>query len=315
MKLKDHIRKYFGVLLMIALLAIVPIGMARHMISQSREDMLLNEPNYLAHQMPPSGEVELTPRLERLLDEKLRAVDAVPRTFLAQLPDTLPEIEDAKRRKKMFISSLLPLVLRANELIIEDRGRLLTIRDRVEREGAAGKRQRQWLQQMARRYRVKISDPVTLNEIDTLLFRADVIPPSLALAQAAMETGWGTSYFAQEGNALFGEWTWTQENGILPRGREDGKTHKIKSFEYLLDSIISYMTNLNRHNSYKSLRERRAELREHRLMLTGPALAPSLASYSERGHDYVNDILSIIDYNDLDGLDSASLITDSIESR
>lgn len=315
MKLRDHIRKYFGVLLLVSLLAIVPIGMARHLISQSREELMTNEPNYLAHQYPPAGETKMTPRLERLLNDDLRAVDSVPRTFLARLPDTLPQVEDAKRKKKVFISTLLPLVLRANELIIEDRGRLLAIKERIIEEGKAGKRQRQWLMQMSQRYRIKVSNPATIEEIDALLYRADIIPPSLALAQAAMETGWGTSRFAQLGNALFGEWTWTQENGLLPQNREEGKTHKIKSFEYLLDSIISYMTNLNRHQSYQSLRDRRAELRTHRLMLTGPALAPALGSYSERGNAYVGDILSIIDYNDLDGLDTASLIAESTGSR
>ena len=94
---------------------------------------------------------------------------------------------------------------------------------------------------------------------------------------------------------------------MVPSGREDGKTHRIKSFEYLLDSVRSYMVNLNRHASYKGLRKRRAELREHSLIVTGSALAPALASYSERGMEYVSDILSIINFNELSGLDNAWL--------
>lgn len=314
--MRDQIRKYTGFLLLIALLAVVPIGLARHLISQSRNDAFVqDQPNYLSHQYPPSADSEMTPRLERLLSSDMQSVDAVPRTFLAKLPDTLPDLYDAKHRKQLFVSAMLPIILRANELIIADRGRLLAIKDRVITEGKAGKRQRNWLEKTARQYRMKISTPVTPEEIDALLIKVDVIPPSLALAQAAIESGWGTSYFAQEGNALFGEWVWGDAQGMLPRARDEGKTHKIKKFEYLLDSVRSYMTNLNRHRSYRSLRDRRAELRKHSLGLTGNALAPALMQYSERGPEYVNDVLSIINYNDLDGLDSAQLVDDSQPSR
>lgn len=314
--MRDRMRKYAGFLILLALLAIVPVGVARHMLSQSREAAFLpDQPNYLSHQYPPSGSTEMTERLSRLLHEDMQTVDSVPRTFLAKLPDTLPELNDAKRRKKMFVSAMLPIILRANELIIADRGRLLEIKQQLHDTGSISQRQRRWLEQMSKRYRVKISNPATPSQIEALLFRADVIPPSLALAQAAMESGWGTSYFAQKGNALFGEWVWNSAEGLLPRERDEGKTHKIKKFEYLLDSVASYMTNLNRHRTYKPLRDRRAELRTHSLPLTGAALAPALAGYSERGVDYVSDILSIIDYNDLDGLDSASLMPVITESR
>lgn len=314
--MRDQIRKYSGFLILLALLAVVPIGMARHMLSESRQDAYLTDkPNYLAHQYPPAGNAELTPKLARLLEEDMHTVDAVPRTFLTKLPDNLPELEDAKRRKQLFVSAMLPIILRANELIIADRGRLLTIKDRLENGEAEGKHQRTWLEQLAKSHRVKLDNPASVEQIDLLLFRVDIIPPSLALAQAAIESGWGTSYFAQEGNALFGQWVWGDEEGILPRARDDGKTHRIRSFEYLLDSVRSYMTNLNRHKSYKGLRDRRAELRTHNLVVTGSSLAPALVSYSERGTDYVSDIMSIIDFNDLDGLDSASLTATVQESR
>lgn len=315
-RVRDQIRKFSGLVLLLALLAVVPVGIARHLLSLSRDAAIVpDQPNYLSHQYPPSGEILLTPRLAGLLDDEMQEVDAVPRTFLTRLPDTLPDVEDAKLRKQLFVSAMLPIVLRANELIIAERGRLLEIRTRIEAEGKAGKRQRKWLEGIARQHRVKLSMPAQAGEIDKLLHRVDVIPPSLALAQAAMESGWGTSYFAQQGNALFGEWVWGDEEGMLPRARDDGKTHRIKSFEYLLDSVRSYMRNLNRHRSYGDLRERRAELRTHNLVVTGSALAPALVDYSERGPDYVSDILSIIDYNDLDGLDSASLIATNQESR
>jgi len=315
-RVRDQIRKYSGFLILLALLAVVPIGMARHMLSESRNDAYVDDkPNYLSHQYPPAGDAELTPRLARLLEKDMHEVDAVPRTFLTKLPDNLPDLVDAKRRKQLFVSAMLPIILRANELIIADRGRLLAIKDRLETGEPEGKRQRIWLEQLAKRHRVKLDKPASVEQIDQLLFKVDIIPPSLALAQAAMESGWGTSYFAQEGNALFGEWVWGDDAGILPRARDEGKTHRIKSFEYLLDSVRSYMTNLNRHRSYSDLRDRRAELRTHNLVVTGSALAPALVDYSERGAEYVSDIISIIDFNDLDGLDSASLMASAQDSR
>jgi Bax protein len=186
---------------------------------------------------------------------------------------------------------------------------LLNIRDKMERGESLRSSERKWLQEKARQYKIRRSgSQMTLEEVDLLIFRADVIPPSLALAQAAMESGWGTSRFAQDGNALFGEWVWGEDaEGLTPLGRDEGKNHKVKSFDYLLDSVMSYMTNLNRHPTYRDLRLRRAELRKHNLVVTGAALAPALVNYSERGAEYVSDILTIINFNGLDGLDSAQL--------
>lgn len=253
---------------------------------------------------------EITPRLARLLQKDLQATNQVPRTFEASLPSTLPELDNARTRKRLFVSTLLPIVLRANELILLRRGRILAMRDKLENQIALTSAEKQWLRNQAQKYRLKRRRNFRTLDMDILLYKVDVIPPSLALAQAAMETGWGTSRFAQTGNALFGEWVWGDDaDGILPERREEGKNHKIKKFDHLLGSVTSYMTNLNRHPSYEDLRRRRAELRELNITVTGAALAPALVDYSERGADYVSDILSIINFNDLDGLDSARLVT------
>ena len=238
----------------------------------------------------------------------MHAIDEVPRVYLSRLPETLPSVKQVGKRKRLFTSTLLPVILRANELIIADRGRLIGIRKKLLNGERLRETESKWLHKTARQYKEKLPKPLKADDINILLFKVDIIPPSLALAQAAMESGWGTSKFAQKGNALFGQWVWdTSQAGMVPSGREDGKTHRIKSFEYLLDSVRSYMVNLNRHASYKGLRKRRAELREHSLIVTGSALAPALASYSERGMEYVSDILSIINFNELSGLDNAWL--------
>lgn len=304
--MQSRLLKTIGSLAIIVVLFVGPLVLARHMLAVSRTDAFVqDQPNYLAHQ--PPRKAKMTERLARLLRKEMHVVDAVPRVFLTRLPEDLPDLRDANNKKRLFTSAMLPLILRANELILSDRARLRALKHKLEEQQNLKRAERVWLKDMARKYRLKRRSGFRTQDIDVLLYRVDIIPPSLALAQAAMESGWGTSRFAQLGNALFGEWMWGEGEGILPEDREEGKTHKIKKFEYLLDSVSSYMTNLNRHRSYEGLRRRRAELRELNLPVTGAALAPALVSYSERGADYVSDILSIINYNDLDGLDSAQL--------
>ncbi len=307
-----RVRKTLVMLALMFVLFAGPIMLARHLLELSRPHALVgDEANYLAHQLPPRKKAPMTPRLARLLQKEMHAVEAVPRIFLTRLPDNLPEVMNAREKKRLFTSAMLPIILRANELIVADRGVLLKLKEKMLNGVPLRASERKWLQGKARQYRVRRHRNFSLQDMDLLIFRVDIIPPSLALAQAAMESGWGTSRFAQAGNALFGEWVWGDAEGLTPLERDEGKTHKIKSFEYLLDSVLSYMTNLNRHPSYRELRLRRAELREHNLVVTGAALAPALVDYSERGADYVSDILSIINYNDLDGLDSAQLAAHS----
>ncbi len=311
--MRNRVRIFTSYLLFAALLAIIPIGIARHMLSVSRTDAFVpDKPNYLAHQYPPRGKAELTAKLSKLLDKDMHEMEDVPRVYLTRLPSILPNIPNANEKKQLFVSSMLPIILRSNELIIADRGRLLELKIKIENSNNIHRAETEWLKKTAKKYRVKLDETPSTQNIDELLFKIDVVPVSLALAQAAMETGWGTSKFAQQCNALFGQWTWDKnDDGCIPDAREEGKTHRIKKYDYLLDSVTSYMTNLNRHNSYADLRDRRAELREHSLILTGAALAPALSEYSERGISYVNDILSIINYNEFGGLDNALLSNSS----
>ncbi len=307
--MRDRARIIMIYLLLFALIAVVPIGIARHMLAKSRADAYLQDkPNYLAHLYPPHSKTELSEKLAGILDQDLHKMHDVPRVYLSRLPETLKTTYSAKEKKRLFTSSMLPIILRANELILADRQRLFVIKSKLSQGKNLAKAERKWLQKTAKLYRVSLTDKPDSKDIEAMLVKIDVVPVSLALAQAAMESGWGTSRFAQNGNALFGEWVWGDEaTGIVPSGRDEGKTHKVKSFDYLLDSVRSYMANLNRHKSYNDLRRRRAELREHSLEITGTALAPALVDYSERGTDYVNDILSIINYNDLGPLDHALL--------
>lgn len=221
------------------------------------------------------------------------------------LPADINTVVDVKARKAMFIDTLLPIILKNNEVILQERARLLALK-----ETDISDEERTWLTKLAKKYRVKGTSGESTALIDRLLLHADVIPPSLAMSQAVMESGWGTSRFARLGNALFGQWVWGDAEGILPENRDDGATHRIKSFETISGSVADYMRNLNSHPAYASLRARRAELREHGLAITGEMLAPGLTEYSARGEEYVTEILSIISFNGLAITDLARIAED-----
>jgi len=232
---------------------------------------------------------------------------AVPRMFLASLPDDISKVRENKQRKELFFSLILPLVLQVNEEILVDRKRLWKLRfqARIGKKSTAA--DRLWLEVMTERYRIKPGNPV--KNIDTLIQRVDIVPPSLALAQAAEESGWGTSRFVREGNAIFGQWTFDETKGVIPKGRDKGKTHAIKAFPNLTASVRAYARNLNTHRAYREFRQTRAVVRRQGGPLEGRLLAGRLTRYSERGQAYVSSLRGLIDTNNLHHLDDARLTT------
>ena len=206
-------------------------------------------------------------------------------------------------KKEVFFRILAPLILRSNELIMQDRVRLLSF----SKEDAADKT---WLSELGMRYRVleSIDEPVGAEQIDELIKRVDIVPPSLAMAQTAEESGWGTSRFADQGNALFGQWAWG-ENAIKPEQQRSGKgNYGIAAFDSPQGSVNGYMLNINSHRAYAPLRDKRAAMRAKGQEPTGVALASTLLNYSERGQHYVDTLNSIMSYNKLAEIDEARLV-------
>ncbi len=287
----------------------IPLWVARALLSESRIDSVAaDRVNYLSHRATPNSLEATEDILKALLERPVDASAPVPRIFLASLPSALPDIGIVSERKAMFVSTLLPLILRANELILADRAVLIRLRDKLRTGGKLRNSEKAWLRTREAQYRVRPDGARTPSHLDRLLRRVDVVPPSLALTQAAIESGWGTSRFAQDGNALFGEWLYGNSGrGLVPKNRDAGKNHRIKTFDYLLDSVRSYMTNLNRNRAYRALREARASLRRRGEKITGMALIPSLKSYSERGTDYIDDLYTVMQFNDFARFDVAHL--------
>jgi Bax protein len=232
----------------------------------------------------------------------------VPRTYLETLPRGLLQIRNVREKKELFSATLLPLILLSNEKVIEDRSRLTSIKHYLADNASLSESDTIWLRAQRRKYSISKKIPISTELIDRILYHCDIIPASLALAQAAIESGWGTSRFAQTGNAIFGQWVWGENaDGMLPLNRNEGATHKVKKFERLLDSVQSYIHNINRNSAYKAVRDLRAELRTKGKPITGTHLAQGLIQYSQRGEDYIKDILNLISYNQFSGLDFSQL--------
>jgi len=235
------------------------------------------------------------------LEEVRSSRKAVPRLRLVMLPRDLPDIRDVRDRKGLFLLLALPLVLEANAHVAVERQRLLYVRDRLARGRHLPQGLKNWLGRLAARYKTP------RDRIDLLLRRVDTVPPSLALAQAATESGWGTSRFAVRGNAIFGQWTTGGGRGMVPLERPEGETYKVRSFDRLIDSFSAYLLNLNTHRAYREFRKTRAELRSAGKPLDGAELAGELLAYSEKGEEYVDLLRGIIRRNRLAPLDDVVL--------
>jgi len=216
------------------------------------------------------------------------------------LPKEIVKIENAKKRKDLFIQIILPLVIDENNSIKLDRMKLFSILNKSKNTKA----EQEWLYVKFKQYGVVNKD------LSSLKIRMDEIPVSMAIAQAAKETGWGTSRFAQEGNALFGQWTWSGE-GIKPADAEDDSTHKVMRFKVLQASVKAYQRNLNTHSSYKGFRSARAELRDEGKKLDSMILSEYLDKYAETGKEYVKILQQIIRQNNLTDFDDAKLLPSS----
>lgn len=302
-------------LAVIILAVLVAGGSALAVLDLGRVSVADRPPNAAGSDGAPDTPVEVATigvRLPRFsLDYDLASVAAgeetVPRVFVDSVPASLDDIREVDERKALFFRSVLPLVLQVNQGILKDRAKLEGLRERKRAGDAFTAAERLWLIVMAERYGLQTGDetldPVNL---DALLRRVDIIPPSLALAQAAKESGWGRSRFAREGNALFGQWTWTGD-GLVPEKRKKGKKHRVRAFDDLMASVRAYVRNLNSHRAYKEFRTKRAAMRARGDTIDGHALAETLHRYSELGHEYTERLQSMIDFNDLKRLDDARL--------
>ncbi len=229
--------------------------------------------------------------------KSVRAGERVKPIYITKLPKDINSLGNTKQKRELFIKILLPLILDENKKITEDRERLFKILNK--NFNTPG--ERVWLKRRFKEYKIKDQD------LSKLKMRMDIIPVSIALAQAANESGWGTSRFALEGNALFGQWTWSKK-GISPKNKDKNKTHKVLQFQVLKASVRAYKNNLNTHNAYSEFREARAQIRESNGVINGRELTQYLKNYASIGEKYVAILNDIIEKNSLTDFDKSNLL-------
>ena len=228
--------------------------------------------------------------------DTIRKTKKVKPIYISVLPNEIDKIESIKEKKEIFIKIVLPLILLENQEIISDRKKLFILLGKIKNTQS----EKKWLKFKLKQYKVKNSD------LSELKIRMDIIPVSLAIAQAAKETGWGTSRFALEGNALFGQWTYSK-NGLEPK-ENTGSNHKIMKFNVLQASVRAYKKNLNSHKVYAEFRNQRAKLRERGEKINSLKLAKYLDKYAETGKLYTQILEKIIKQNSLMDFDQSKLL-------
>ena len=225
--------------------------------------------------------------------------------YFPYIPKNISQYETNKK-KSVFTAILLPIALRGNELVLEERKQMKI---------AFSTNNIYQIERFSKKYKIKNFKKInfsTLNRPELrrikleLLNKINIIPISLILAQSIIESGWGASRFAQEGNALFGQWTWKNDDGIKPKGNLDAN-FSVKSFDSLLDSVNSYILNLNTHPAYKELRNFRTLQNNMKKTLSGNDMANFLEKYAEIGFEYVTKVKSMIKKNQLSKFDNSSL--------
>ena len=277
----------------------------------SDKDEIFNEQDLLSDILILNETEDNTVRLsaatiKQLFDDtkynlsEVRKNKLVKPVALTWLPYEIKKIENVKKRKELFIQIILPLILEENNNIKLDRIKLFSIINKSNNTEL----EKKWLKKKYKQY------GVTSKDLSTLKIRMDEIPISLAIAQAAKETGWGTSRFALEGNALFGQWTWSGE-GLKPKESDSQTDHKVMKFNILQASVRAYQRNLNTHKSYEQFRKARANLRDQGKKLDSLVLSEHLDKYAETGKKYVEIIQKIILQNNLKDFDDAKLLPSS----
>ncbi|MBI5556543.1 MAG: glucosaminidase domain-containing protein [Deltaproteobacteria bacterium] len=234
----------------------------------------------------------------------------VPRIYLDAIVDNWITNEPVSTKKSLFYRTMLPLVLRVNELIEGERRYLYVVIETFRGGDDPGEDDRAWLKKLAVRYKIlKKNQELELTEefFAKILLRVDTIPVSMALGQMAYESAYATSRFAGEGNALFGQWCW--ETGMLPaEQREDKGDYRIAGFPTPIDSVKAYAMNINTHGAYRDFRLARSGQRgRNNKSLDGYSLVANLERYSEKGEEYVRILQGIISHNQLSAFDEARL--------
>lgn len=229
---------------------------------------------------------------------------------LAELTSAAPpdfsQFAAGPARKQAFFDYFVPLIDQGNQQIMHQRKRLLRLIDQIKPTQPLPDSDQAWLLEKAQAYQVPFESAAPLATLKRLKPKLDKVPVSLALAQAANESAWGTSRFARDGHNYFGQWCYTPGCGLVPKQRAKTAKHEVKRFSHPFASVKSYLRNLNTHPAYRPFRQIRAQQRAQKQPLDAARLAQGLKQYSQRGLSYVEELQAMIRYNQLTRYDASS---------
>ena len=224
--------------------------------------------------------------------------DYIPPIFVNNIPNSIKELTISER-KVTFTKILLANIIENNNNIISERDSIIDITKRLSNNRVVTSEERIWLEKIYKIYRCK---PY---QVKCLLKKVDIIPPSMAIAQTIVESGWGTSRFAIEGNSLFGEHFSNGAKGKYVSA--SGSSIKLRAFNSIQEAVKSYSININRHRAYREFRDTRFKMRTNSEKLNSIVLIETLGSYSELGNEYISYIKNIIIKNSLQNYDNTKL--------
>ncbi len=233
--------------------------------------------------------------------ENLFSSDSANLIIFSSLPDDFMDIQPVVDRKKLFINTLIPIIYSENLRILSERKKILDWWRESNGENFSRDFWPQWLFELSEKYESNDSN------LGNLLIKVDIVPISLALAQAAIESGWGTSRYSREGNAIYGQYTFDEKKGLKPLKRDANEKFFVRKFTNLSESTKSYLKNINTHPAYENFREERKKLRMSGENLSGQILVSYLSSYSERRQDYIKDVKEIMRTNNFRKYDKWNL--------
>jgi Bax protein len=226
----------------------------------------------------------------------LEHLEIPPLEIVYKIVPNFNAIEDVTEKKKKFFAYLLPEIRRQNSIVLREREVVMALSNQYSQKPVLSQQHRVVLDKLARKYQL-VDEESTRALLRELVRRVDIIPPALILVQAANESAWGTSRFAQDGYNFFGLWCFRKGCGFVPSERNDDEVHEVAKFRNLSHAVTTYIRNLNRHYAYADLREIRAHLRAKNRPITAESLAQGLQNYSIRGQEYIDEILSMIRVN------------------
>lgn len=243
-------------------------------------------------------------------EKEQKAQEEINQLIFTSAPD-FKAISDIPQRKEAFFNYLRPMIVAQNRRLMEKREQITAFQQKLAQGKSLSRQERSALMTMAHNFGLENGDEEDV--LQALLLRVNVIPEAMALAQAASESAWGTSRFAQKGNNYFGQWCYKLGCGLVPNRRPEGASHEVARFASPYDSVKAYFRNINTHSAYEELRVLRQELTSADTLPTAVELIQGLSRYSERGLDYIEDLKAIIQYNDLESDHAPKVNTTEME--